>query len=122
MPIGVQVPGDLALTSDGTDLVITTGAALAIQQIRTGAAIWQGTIAWDPDAGLPMFDTILVKGPDFRVLQAVFRDFILGCAAVVSVESVVLSLDKSARELTVRFAATADDGSAVRDTLAFALA
>jgi len=122
MPIGVQVPGDLALTADGTELVLTTGSALAIQQIRTGVGIWQGTIAWDPDAGLPMFDTILVKGPDFRVLRAVFRAFILSCAAVESVDELTVSLDKPTRELTVKFQATASDGATVRDTLAFALA
>jgi hypothetical protein len=122
MPIGVQVPGDLALTADGTELVLTTGSALAIQQIRTSAAIWQGTLAWDPDAGLPMFDVIVVKGPDFRVLRAVFRTFILSCAAVESVEELTVSLDKATRLLTVRFAATCSDGVQVRDTLAFALA
>ena len=122
MPTGVQVPGDLALTADGTELVITTGSALAIQQIKTGAAIWQGTLAWDPDAGLPMFDTILVKGPDFRVLRAVFRAFILSCAAVESVDELTIALDKSTRELTVRFKATCSDGAAIRETLAFALA
>ncbi len=122
MPVGVQVQGDLALTADGTELVLTTGSALAIQQIKTGAAIWQGTLAWDPDAGLPMFDVIVVKGPDFRVLQAVFTAFILSCAAVESVETLTVSLDKATRGLTVPFAATCSDGVTVRDSLQFALA
>ncbi len=122
MPIGIQIPGDLALTADGTELVLTTGSALAIQQIRTGAAIWQGTLAWDPDAGLPMFDVIAVKGPDFRVLRAVFRTFILSCAAVESVDSLTVSLDKATRTLAVKFAATCSDGGQVRDGLQFALA
>lgn len=122
MPIGVQVPGDLALTADGTELVLTTGSALAIQQIRTGAAIWQTTVTWDPDAGLPMFDTILVKGPDFRVLRAVFRAFILSCAAVTSVDELTIALDKATRTLSVKFKATCSDGAAIRETLAFALA
>lgn len=122
MPIGMQVPGDLALTADGTELVLTTGSALAIQQIRTGVGIWQGTLAWDPDAGLPMFDTIIVKGPDFRVLRSVFREFILSCAAVESVDELTVSLDKSDRRLDVKFKATCSDGSAIRETLAFALA
>ena len=83
---GFQVAGDLMLSADGRELVLVRGAQMALQQIRVGAEIWQGQLSWDPDAGLPMLQQILVKGPDFRVIQQVFRSFILDTAGVVSLD------------------------------------
>jgi hypothetical protein len=120
--IGHQVPGDLALSADGRELVITSGAALAEQQIRAGAEIWQGSLSWDPFAGLPMLQSILVKGPDFRLITQVFRQFLLDTAAVTTVDSLLVSLDRPTRTLTVTFRVTCEDGQGVSDELQFALA
>jgi hypothetical protein len=119
MAIGFQVPGDLALSSDGRELLITSGAAMAQQQILVGAAIWQGSLAWDPESGLPMFDQIIVKGPDFRVLRSIFRDFLLGCAGVTDVDTLTIALDRAARRLDVTFAVRCESGESIRDTLRF---
>ncbi len=116
---GFQVAGDLALTADDTDFALLAGAEMALQQIRAGAEIWQGTISWDPEAGLPMIDGILVKGPDLRVIQQVFRDFLLATDGVASVEKVVVAFDRQARKIEVNFRATAEDGSALDDVLSF---
>ncbi len=122
MPRGFQVPGDLALSADGRELVLTSGAALALQQIRVGAEIWQGSLQWDPSAGLPMLQAILVKGPDFRVIRDVFRSFLLDTAGVTAVTRLDVALDRASRTLTVTFAVTCEDGTDAGDVLAFALA
>lgn len=118
---GFQVAGDLALSADGRELVLVTGAEMALQQIRAGAEIWQGQISWDPSAGLPMLQTILVKGPDFRVIRDVFRSFLLDTSGVVQVDQLDVALDRRSRALTVTFKVTCDDGSSTSDVLAFAV-
>lgn len=117
----MPVLGDLQLSDDGRELLLTRGAALALQQIRAGAQIWTGTISWDPDAGLPMLGTILVKGPDFRVITQIFRQFLLATAGVVSVDELTVQLDRATRHLSVRFRVTCEDGESASDEVSFAI-
>lgn len=119
---GFQVAGDLALSPDERELVIVTGAQMALQQIKAGAEIWAGSLSWDPFAGLPMLQSILVKGPDFRLITQVFRQFLLDTAGVVTVDQLNVSLDRAARALTVTFSVTCEDGEGASDELQFALA
>lgn len=116
---GFNVQGDLALSEDGSELLLVSGAQMAIQQIKAGAEIWTGTLAWDPEAGLPMLGQILVKGPDLRVIQQIFRDFLLETAGVSSVDELSVVLDRAARHLTVRFKVTCEDGSSASDEVSF---
>lgn len=118
----MPVRGDLKISADGRQALLARGAELARQQVDVGSQIWTGTVDWDPDAGLPMLGTILVKGPDFRVLTQIFRGFILSRAAVQSVDELTVSLDRATRKLIVRYAATAEDGESVRDEVQFAVA
>jgi len=117
----MPVLGDARVSDDGRQAMLVRGAALALQQIRVGAQIWTGTISWDPDAGLPMLGTILVKGPDFRVIAQIFRGFILATPAVVSVDELTVDLDRATRHMTVRFRATAEDGASFADEVSFAI-
>jgi hypothetical protein len=118
----MPVLGDLQLSADGRELVLTRGAAMSLQQIRVGAQIWAGTISWDPDAGLPMIGTILVKGPDFRVITQIFRGFLLATAGVQSVDELTVELDRATRHLVVRFRVTCEDGESALDEVQFAIA
>ena len=118
----MAIIGDLQLSEDEREIVLTRGAAMALQQIQTGAQIWTGTISWDPDAGLPMLGTILVKGPDFRVITQIFREFLLNTDGVVSVDELAVQLNRTTRELTVHFRVTCEDGESAQDEIAFAIA
>jgi hypothetical protein len=118
----MTILGDLQLSDDGREIMLTRGAAMALQQIKAGAQIWTGTIDWDPDAGLPMIGTILIKGPDFRVITQIFRGFLLSTAGVVSVDELSVDLDRATRNLTVRFRVTCEDGASAADEIAFAIA
>lgn len=119
---GFQVSGDLALSDEGSELIFTSGAAMALQQIRAGAEIWQGTLSWDPEAGLPMLGQILVKGPDLRVIQGIFRDFLLETSGVDTVTELSVDLDRTARQLNVRFRVVCEDGSDAADSISFTFA
>ena len=116
------VPGDLALSPDGTELVLTSGAAMALQQVKAAAEIWAGSIYWDPEAGLPMLTDVLVKGPDLRVVQGIFRDWLLGIAGIVSVDELTVELNRAARHLTIRFRVTSEDGTDAADQVSFTFA
>lgn len=118
----MPVIGDLELSADGRDILLTSGAAMVLQQIQVGAQIWAGTISWDPDAGLPMLGTILVKGPDFRVITQIFRAFLADTPGVVSVDEVSVQLDRATRRMKVPFSVTCEDGSSASDEVAFAFA
>lgn len=118
----MPVLGDLQLSADGREIVLTRGAAMALQQIKAGAQIWTGTLSWDPDAGLPMLGTILVKGPDFRVITQVFRQFLLATDGVVSVDELTVQLERATRRLSVRFRVTCEDGESALDEVSFAIA
>ena len=122
MSSGFQVAGDLALSDDGRELLIVTGAKMALQQIRAGAEIWQGSVQWDPFAGLPMLQSILVKGPDLRVITQVFRQFLLDTAGVVTVDRLDVTFARAERRLDVSFQVTCEDGEVASDVLGFALA
>lgn len=116
------VAGDLMLSADGTELVLTSGAAMALQQVKASAEIWAGSVYWDPEAGLPMLTDVLVKGPDLRVVQGIFRDWLLGIAGVVSVDELTVELNRAARHLTVRFRVTSEDGTDASDSVSFTFA
>lgn len=118
----MPVIGDLQVSADGRELPLTRGAGMALQQIRAGAQIWTGTVDWDPDAGLPMLGTILVKGPDFRVLAQIFRGFLLATSGVVSVDELSVELERATRHLVVRFRVTCEDGASLDDEVQFAIA
>lgn len=121
MSAGFQVAGDLALTADGRELVLVRGAEMALAQIQRGVQITQGSVSWDDSVGLPLFQEILVKDPDLRVLTQIFRSFLLDTAGVVSVERLSLALDRQTRTLSVDFAVLCEDGQSAADTLKFAL-
>jgi hypothetical protein len=118
----MAVIGDLQLSGDEREIMLTRGAAMALQQIQVGSQIWTGTISWDPEAGLPMLGTILVKGPDFRVIAQIFREFLLDTDGVVSVDELAVRLDRTTREMRIPFRVTCEDGESASDEVAFAIA
>ena len=118
---GFQLPGDIALTDDDRHLVLTSGANLAAQQIRNGAQIFQGYWTYDDSEGVPYVESVLVKNPDLRVVQQVFREFLAECGGVSSVDSISATLDRVSRKLSVSFRVTCDDGSALADVLVLAV-
>lgn len=116
---GFDVAGDLELSTDETQLILIAGARMVEQQIRVGSKIWQGYYRYDGSAGLPMLESVLIKGADLRVVTQVFREWLAGISGVTRVNSCVCTLDREARQLTVRFSVSCEDGSTLADEISF---
>ncbi len=119
---GFPVAGDLRLSADGRELCLTAGADLVRQQVLTGSQIWQGFWVYDDSAGLPMLESVLVKGADLRLVTQVFRDWLKTLSGVTSVKTCVVALDRVLRHLTVTFEVVCEDGSVLADEVTFAVA
>lgn len=119
---GFPVAGDLKLSADGRELLLVAGADLVRQQVLAGSQIWRGFWVYDDTAGLPMLESVLVKGADLRVVTQVFRDWLASLSGVASVKSCACALDRVARHLTVTFEVVCEDGAALADEVTFAVA
>jgi hypothetical protein len=70
-----------------------------------------------------MLGTILVKGPDFRVITQIFRGFLLGHLRRRQRRRMHGAIGSSGtRLLTVRFRVTCEDGESAADEVSFAIA
>ena len=107
---------DIALDGNGDwqvtagDLVLVAGQAAILQAIRIRLQFFKGEWFLDEDAGVPYFQSVLVKNPDPNLLQTIFRDAILATPGVLGLPSLTLTLDRSTRSLTVAFRASTDEG------------
>jgi hypothetical protein len=93
--------GDLRLVSDEEAIVQAVG--IALQFVR-------GEWFLDLEFGVPYFQDVLIKNPSPDVLHSVFRAAILGVKGISAVTSLVLSLDRATRTLSVTWSATSDVG------------
>lgn len=91
----------------------TTTQDVLSQRIRCRLLTVQGELYQTPDIGVPYFDQVLVKGPDLNTLKHLFTTIIAGVPGVKTVDSLHLSVDAKTRTLSVNFAVTADDETAV---------
>ena len=117
---GFDVAGDLRLNADQTDFVVTAGAEAVEQQIRTGALNWTGFTSYG-DEGLPMTTDILGKGKNLAVITQIFRAWFAAIDGVVSVEKCEVSLDRTARRLSVLFAVTCENGETLSSEVGFSV-
>lgn len=110
---------DIALDTDGDlkveagDLVLVSGADAIVQAVRIRLQFFRGEWFLDLSAGLPWFQSVLIKNPDPNILHTVFRDEILGTPGILSLSSLTLTSDTAARTLTVRYRADSDVGELV---------
>lgn len=100
--------GDLVVTAG--DLVCVSGAEAIVQAVRSRLQFFKGEWFLDLDAGLPYYQSILVKNPNVNVLQGTFRDEIAETPGIDSVDSLTLLFDRAARTLSVTYTASTDVG------------
>jgi len=76
---------------------------LAEMRQRVGIAIKLLLGEWPYDAkrGLPWIEEILVKEPNLNQIQSRFRAYILSIEGILSIRSLVISLDDSTGMLTI---------------------
>lgn len=95
---------DLFFENGGYTLV--TGIDEVIQRLKVKLGVVLGE--WFPDTtqGVPYFEQILVKNPDFESIQSIFKSTILNDPDVDELLEFDMDQDKESRKLTVTFRAT----------------
>lgn len=119
---GYPVRGDLALTADGRDLDIVSGAAKVAQNIKVRAGIFKGSWRYDRQLGVPYFEEILAAGASIELVRRRFRELISGTPGVLSVQSLTVRFDNALQTVFVEFACISDTAEIVRDVLNFKIA
>jgi hypothetical protein len=103
--------GDLAVTT-GNLTTVTDGAAI-LQAVKTRLKLFLGEWFLDTRAGVPYYQTILVKRPDEAAVEAALKRTILGTPGVVRLTSYTQAWTRSTRTMTVTFKATTEDGETI---------
>ncbi len=96
--------GDLVI--ENGDLVIVEGLAAIGQHVAMRLRSYKGEWFLDQNAGVPYFQEVLEKGTPAARIRAIFQRIILETDGIISVNSMTLDYDASARTLVVDFAAT----------------
>lgn len=116
---GFPVRGDVALTEDGRDLQLISGAARVAQSIRVRAQIFKGSWRYDRQVGVPYFQDILVFGASVELVRRRFQELISNTPGVLSIQSLSVRFDRTNATIYVEFSAVADTGEVIRDVLDF---
>lgn len=114
--MATDTPRDFALDADGDldistgDFTLTRGVEAIRQAIQIKLQFFQGEWFLDLTAGVPFYQSVLVKNPSPGVLQSVFRKAILEVPGVLEVTTLSITTNRATRGLTVTFTATTDVG------------
>jgi hypothetical protein len=126
-PLSAVVPKDLALDDSG-DLALREengvkvaylvgGADAIVQRLRIRFGFWLGTWFLDLNQGIPYIEQILIKNPDLRLIENIFKKVILGTNGIRRINDFATSWDRPGRKLYVeRFDAGLVDGTVLRLT------
>lgn len=118
---GFAVPGDIALTPDGRDIQLVSGAAKVSQNIKVRAGIFKGSWRYDRRLGMPYFEDIFAFGASSELVRRRFYDLLAQTDGVLSVQTLTIRFDRSAETIFVEFVVLTDTSEVVRDVLDFQL-
>lgn len=93
--------GDLDLSSGDSQMGLSVS-----QACRIALLFVKGDWFLDLNAGIPYFENIWIKGPDFSQIKALFRAALVGVPGVQTITKLDLTLDKANRRLNVVWAVT----------------
>jgi hypothetical protein len=91
----LRLLGGNELDLTGGRLNFVTDADEVRQLIGTRLALVRGEWFLDPDAGLPLFERVLVKAPNLALVKNEVRKVILATPGVTALASLDLALDRS---------------------------
>jgi hypothetical protein len=94
----------------GGDFVFTQDLEAIKQAVQIRLQSVQGELFLDLGYGIPWFDRVLVKSPNLRAVEAVFRKEIEGVPGVLAVTSLVSSYDRATRRFAITWTANTDLG------------
>jgi hypothetical protein len=100
--------GDLVI--ENGDLAQVSGTDAILQSIRTRLGFFLGEWFLDEAQGIPYFESILVKNPNFPAVRELLRRALLETPGVLEVTSLRLRFTSSTRLLAVSFRVSTDLG------------
>lgn len=103
--------GDLDVSDTGVVRLTNGVPESAAQRLLVTLRMFTGEWFLDLRAGVPYYQSILVKAPDLDLVRSVFRQVIAADPFVVDVPIVDVALDRATRVLTLSFTARLREGS-----------
>ena len=101
---------DLALTATGELYLTADIPTSAAQRIAITLLMFSGEWFLDLTAGVPYYQSILVKNPDLALVRSLFRAKVAADGFAVDVPRMDVTLDRATRRLTISFSARLRSG------------
>lgn len=105
-----SITGDISVNSD---LSLTEGTQAIEQHLRQRLQTFFQEWFLDKRIGIPYFEQVLVKNPDFVVVDSIFKREIIDTPGIEELVQFDFNFDKSLRELTLSFKARTIEGSVI---------
>ncbi len=113
-----RVTGDLAATSDGTQIGRTLRTIDTLEQrIRTRMQTFMGEWYLNEEMGVPYFQEVLVKNPDVARVRALLLAALLSVEGVKQVTKFDVAFIPGDRRFTVDFHCISNDEEEVEGSL-----
>lgn len=95
--------GDIALVEG--DIILVDGPEAVAQNLRVRFQFFRSEWFLDTRLGVPYFTDILVKNPDPRRLDFIFRQVVAKTTGIAEIMSLTTVIDPARRELLIDFVA-----------------
>ncbi len=92
------------------DLVLTIGREAIRQHLQQRIRSFSGEWFLDLAAGLPYYQSILVKNPNLQAIQGILQAEIIATPGVTELQDFRLNYDNKTRRLTCEFTVSTIDG------------
>lgn len=99
--------GDIALTPEGDVSLVTSPVQAVLIKLRWFFKEW----VFDPERGIPWYESVLVKDPDIEGIKKRFIREMLDVDDVKEVTQMDILLDPAARKAEVKFQFRTDEGT-----------
>lgn len=103
--------GDIALNQDG-DITMTDSVIQAVMiKIRWFFEEW----VYDPELGIPYFESVFIKNPDLEEIEEILTEQILEIEEVTDVADMEITVDSNTRTADVTFTIETEEGVYTRE-------
>lgn len=99
--------GDIALSASGDITLVDSPVQAVLIKIRWYFQEW----VFDPEKGIPYYESVLVKKPDIEGIRKMLIRQIMEVDGVVEVTQMQISVNAASREAVVRFKFRTDENT-----------
>lgn len=106
----IQLDDNLDLLVTNNSLNLNMGSNAIRQHLRTKLGLFLGEWFLDTTVGVPWFRDVLVKNPNFVVIQDMLKDQILSTPGVIALERFDFDYVSGTRNLSLDFTVSSTEG------------